>query len=96
MPATHRTLPSLQAESKPHAYSIAAPLFHADPAAGQAQAIAVGDVSGDGRDDLVFLAPRYDPNTYESRTQVYVARQDRDGRLESAHKIAETGDFLAY
>jgi hypothetical protein len=44
------------------AYSMAAPVFLSDPEATHAGGVAVGDVSGDGRDDLVFLSPRYAAN----------------------------------
>lgn len=75
-------------------YSMAAPEFLSDPAASAAEAIAVGDVSGDGRDDLVFLSLRSAP-TY-SRMEVYAAYQRGDGRLDAAVKIAELGNAFEY
>jgi FG-GAP-like repeat len=78
------------------AYSMAAPVFLLDPAAAQARSVAVGDVSGDGRDDLVFLSLRATPNPADSRTDIYVAHQRDDGRLDAAFKIGESTNFLAY
>ncbi|WP_158549170.1 FG-GAP repeat domain-containing protein [Lysobacter silvisoli] len=78
------------------AYSLVAPEFLSDPAAAAARSIAVGDVSGDGRDDLVFLSVRTAPNPNDSRMQVYVAHQRVDGRLDTAIKIAEWGNEFDY
>ena len=72
-------------------YSMAAPEFLSDPAAAATGTIAVGDVSGDGRDDLVFLSLRYAPTPGNSRMEVYVAYQRNDGRLDAAVKIADSG-----
>jgi len=77
-------------------YSMSAPEFLSDPAAAQARSIAVGDVSGDGRDDLVFLSLRSAPNPVDNRMEVYAAYQRGDGHLDAAVKIAETGNNLAY
>jgi hypothetical protein len=77
-------------------YSLSAPVFLSDPAATQARAIAVGDVSGDGLDDLVFLSLRYAPNMADSRMEIYAAYQRSDGQLDAAVKIAESGVNLAY
>jgi hypothetical protein len=77
-------------------YSMAAPEFLLDPAAAQARSIAVGDLSGDGRDDLVFLSIRFTPNPNDTRTEIYVAYQRDDGRLDAAVKIGESGNNLAY
>lgn len=87
MPATSLAQPS---------YSLSAPAFMTDPASTQARAIAVGDVSGDGRDDLVFLSLRYAPNMADSRMEIYAAYQRSDGQLDAAVKIAESGVNLAY
>lgn len=82
-------VPSMLAVSaEPPSYSLAAPVFLADPAAATAGSIAVGDVSGDGRDDLVFLSV----HPASSRMQVYVAYQRSDGGLDPAIKIADSGD----
>lgn len=78
------------------AFSMSGPNYLSDPAAAQARSIAVGDVSGDGRDDLVFLAMRYAPNPMNDRMEIYVAYQSDDGRLDAAVKIAESGNNLAY
>lgn len=75
-------------------YSMAAPEFLSDPAASAAQSIAVGDVSGDGRDDLVFLSLNVAPP--HSRMDVYAAYQRGDGRLDAAVKIAELGNEFEY
>lgn len=77
-------------------YSMTAPEFLSDPATSTAQSIAVGDVSGDGRDDLVFLSPRVAPNSADSRMRVYVAYQRSDGRLDAAVKITEWGNEFDY
>lgn len=77
-------------------YSMSPPEFISDPAAAQARSIAVGDVSGDGRDDLVFLSLRYAPNMNDSRMEIYVAYQRDDGYLDAAIKITDSGANLAY
>jgi hypothetical protein len=77
-------------------YSLTAPVFYPDPAAIQARSVAVGDVSGDGRDDLVFLSLRSAPNPMDSRTDIYVVYQREDGLLGPAIKIGESINFLAY
>ena len=77
-------------------YSMAAPEFLSDPAASQAYSIAVGDVSGDGWDDLVFLSRRFTPNPIDTRTEIYVAYQRGDGHLDAAVKIGDSGNNLAY
>lgn len=77
-------------------YSMTAPEFLSDPAASQAYSIAVGDVSGDGRDDLVFLSRRFTPNPIDTRTEIYVAYQRGDGHLDAAFKIGDSGNNLAY
>lgn len=79
-----------------HSYSMAAPEFLSDPAAARADSIAVGDVSGDGRDDLVFLSLHYGPSPMDNRMEIYAAYQRGDGRLDAAVKIAESGNNLAY
>lgn len=83
---------SLQQQS----YSIAAPFFLPDPAASHARSIAVGDVSGDGRDDFVFLSMRSAPYPADMRTDIYIAYQRDDGRLDPAFWIGESNNFLAY
>lgn len=75
-------------------YSMTAPEYLTDPAAAAVESIAVGDVSGDGWDDLVFLSVRHEPNPMNSRTEVYVAYQRADGRLAPAVKIADSGHAL--
>jgi hypothetical protein len=85
-------MPSLEQQS----YSLAAPVFLQDPAAFKAHSIAVGDVSGDGRDDLVFLSLREEVIPSESRMEVYVAYQRDDGRLDAAVRIGDSGNNLAY
>lgn len=77
-------------------YSMAAPEFLSDPATAGARSIAVGDVSGDGRDDLVFLSLRSAPNPMDMRMEIYAAYQRGDGHLDAAVKIAESGNNLAY
>jgi len=77
-------------------YSMSAPEFLADPAAAVARSIAVGDVSGDGRDDLVFLSLRYAPNPTDNRMEIYAAYQGGDGRLDAAVKIGDSGNNLSY
>ena len=69
-------------------YTTTAPEYLSDPAAAVVGSIAVGDVSGDGWDDLVFLSVR------NSRTEVYVAYQGADGRLAPAVKIADSRGAL--
>lgn len=86
----------LSTSLEPQTYSMAAPEFLSDPAAAVARSIAVGDVSGDGRDDLVFLSVHSAPNPIENRTEIYAAYQRNDGRLDAAVKIAESGNNLAY
>ena len=77
-------------------YSLSAPEFLSDPAAAQARSIAVGDVSGDGRDDLVFLSIHRAQDHAESRLEIKVAYQRDDGSLAAAVKIAETDNAFAY
>lgn len=77
-------------------YSMAAPEYLADPAAAQAISIAVGDVSGDGRDDLVFLSVGCAPNFTNCRMDIYAANQRSDGRLSPAVKIGESPNYLVY
>lgn len=88
--------PTASASLEPQPYSMAAPEFLSDPAAATAHSIAVGDISGDGRDDLVFLSFRWAPNPTNNRTEIYAAYQRDDGRLDTAIKIAESGNNLAY
>jgi FG-GAP-like repeat len=88
------SMPTVSLEPPP--YSMAAPEFLSDPAASQAYSIAVGDVSGDGRDDLVFLSRRFTPNPSDTRTEIYVAYQRGDGHLDAAVKIGDSGNNLAY
>ncbi|MFT3668738.1 MAG: VCBS repeat-containing protein [Pseudoxanthomonas sp.] len=75
---------------------MSAPQFLSDPAAAAARSIAVGDVSGDGRDDLVFLSLRYAPIPVDYRMEIYVAYQRSDGNLDAAVKVGESGNNLAY
>ena len=77
-------------------YSMTAPEFLPDPAAVRARSVAVGDISGDGRDDLAFLALRDAGNPANSRMEIYIAYQRSDGRLDAAVKIAESNDSFAY
>jgi len=77
-------------------YSMATPEFLSDPAAARAGSIAVGDVSGDGRDDLVFLSLRSAPHPRDQRMEIYAAYQRGDGRLDAAVKVAESDHTLAY
>lgn len=88
------TMPALSLEQP--SYSMAAPELLLDPAAARAHSVAVGDVSGDGRDDLVFLSLRSAGNPMEGRVEVYVAYQRSDGRLDAAVKIAESNGIFAY
>lgn len=71
-------------------YVMTAPEFLSDPAAAVARSIAVGDVSGDGRDDLVFLVVRYAPDLRNDRMDIHAAYQRDDGRLAAAVKIGES------
>lgn len=88
---------SMQAASPgPPIYSMSAPQYLSDPAAARARSIAVGDVSGDGRDDLVFLSARYVPGAWLNGMDVYVAYQRSDGSLEPAVKIGESGTELDF
>ncbi|RYF31075.1 MAG: hypothetical protein EOO23_03610 [Comamonadaceae bacterium] len=80
----------------PQSYSMAAPEFISDPAAAAARSIAVGDVSGDGRDDLAFLSVHWAPNPVDIGMELYVANQRSDGRLDAAVKIAEWDYEFAY
>ena len=89
-------LPSMPLSLMQQSYSMSAPEYLLDPAASRARSIAVGDVSGDGRDDLVFLSLRSAPNPMDNRMEIYVAYQRGDGRLDAAVKIAESGNNLAY
>jgi hypothetical protein len=80
----------------PESYSMAAPEYLSDPAAAAARSIAVGDVSGDGRDDLVFLSVHGAPNPVDVGMELYAANQRSDGRLDAAVKIAEWDYEFAY
>lgn len=76
---------------------LSAPVFLSDPAAADARTVVVGDVSGDGLDDLVFLSLRDAPNMNDSRMETYVAYQGNDGQLHAAAKIGDSGAAtLAY
>lgn len=86
----------LPASLTQQAYSMSAPEFLSDPATTRARSIAVGDVSGDGRDDLIFLSLREAPNPINNRMEIYAVYQRSDGRLDAAVKIAESGNNLAY
>lgn len=86
----------LPASLQQQPYSMAAPEFLSDPAAAAARSIAVGDISGDGRDDLVFLSLRYAPQPGDVRMEIYAAYQRGDGRLDPAVKIAESDNSFAY
>lgn len=88
------SMPTLSFQSP--SYSMTAPEFLLDPAASQAYSIAVGDVSGGGRDDLVFLSRRFTPNPIDTRTEIYAAYQRGDGHLDAAVKIGDSGNNLAY
>lgn len=90
----HRSM--LASPTEQQSYSMSEPEFLSDPAAARARSIAVGDVSGDGRDDLVFLSMRSAPNPIDNRMEIYAAYQQGDGRLKAAVKIAESGNNLAY
>lgn len=76
-------------------YRLTAPEYLSDPAASYARSIAVGEVSGDGRDDLVFLSLRSASNPAEQLMEVYVALQGADGRLAPAVKITDSNHALA-
>lgn len=76
-------------------YALSAPVFFSDPKALTADSIAVGDVSGDGRDDLVFLIWRNAPIPTDSRKEIYVAYQGTNGVLQAAVRIADTGNHLS-
>lgn len=84
------------ASSEQQPYSMSAPEFLSDPAAAKARSIAVGDVSGDGRDDLVFLSLQSAPDLTDNPMAVYVAYQRDDGRLDPAVKIAAPGTEFTY
>lgn len=88
------SMPTLSLQ--PPSYSMTAPEFLSDPAAAVAYSVAVGDVSGDGRDDLVFLSRRFAPNPIDTRTEIYAAYQRGDGHLDAAVKIGDSGNNLAY
>ncbi|MFZ5638825.1 MAG: FG-GAP repeat domain-containing protein [Pseudomonadota bacterium] len=76
-------------------YSMAPPEFLSDPAAAGARSVDVGDISGDGRDDIAFIALRSAANPADSRMEIYVAYQRSDGRLDAAVRIAESNDAFA-
>lgn len=90
------SVPTSALPFKMSSYSMSGPEFLTDPAAAVAHSIAVGDVSGDGRDDLVFLSRRDAPNPANGQMEVYAAYQRVDGRLGPAVRIAESGNNLAY
>lgn len=88
--------PMLAVSAETQTYSMSSPVFLADPSADHAYSIAVGDVTGDERDDLVFLSVRSAANPIDNRTEVYVARQRYDGQLDAAIKIGDSGSNLSY
>lgn len=91
------TSPSISAVSLAQSsYSMSAPEFLSDPAAAGARSVAVGDVSGDGRDDLAFLSLRSAADPADILMEIYVAYQRSDGRLDAAVRIAESNDAFAY
>ncbi|WP_205289359.1 VCBS repeat-containing protein [Lysobacter sp. TY2-98] len=94
---THVVAPTLQGVSaEPQSYFMAAPEFMADPVAAGASAIAVGDISADGRDDLVFLSRHETQNPADGQMEIYAAYQRADGRLDGAVKIGQSGNNLSY
>lgn len=88
--------PMLAVSAETQTYSLSAPVFLTDPEADHAYSIAIGDVTGDERDDLVFLSVRSAPNPADNRTEVYVSRQRNDGQLDAATKIGDSGSNLSY
>jgi hypothetical protein len=72
------------------------PRFLSHPAATQSQSLAIGDVSGDGRDDLVFSRPVSLPHPANGALEIYVAYQRIDGGLDVPIKIGQSNHFLAY
>lgn len=76
-------------------YWTSPPDYLTDPAAAVAQSIAVGDVSGDGRDDLVFLSWRPATILQDGRNEIYVAVQGENGRLNPAVKVGESNHLHA-
>lgn len=77
-------------------YLMSAPELLSDPAAMVARSVAVGDISGDGRDDIAFIALRSAANPADIRMEVYVVYQRSDGRFDAAVRIAESNDAFAY
>lgn len=76
-------------------YWMSGPEFLTDPAAATAHTLAVGDVSRDGRDDLVFFSLRGAMAVEDYITEIYVAYQRDDGRLDTAIKIGDSGNSFS-
>lgn len=61
------------------------------PTYGEAESVAIGDVSGDGRDDLVVVTNAYSANVWSNSVLIYP--QQADGTLAQAHVVPYTTSY---
>ena len=93
-PSGSPAAPASQTESS--FYTLLPARYLPGPLASQSVSIAVGDVSGDGRDDLVFSRSISLPYPANGALEIYVAYQRGDGELDAPVKIGQSNHFLAY
>lgn len=61
------------------------------PTYGEAESVAIGDVSGDGRDDLVVVTNAYSANVWSNSVLIYP--QQADGTLAQPHVVPYTTSY---
>ena len=79
----------------PPSYWMSGPEPLTDPAAATAHSLALGDVSRDGRDDLVFLSLLGAMAVEDYVSEIYVATQRADGSLGAAVRVGDSGNSFS-